>query len=160
MAEVYKDKRLLKLSKQGGKFIKLEIGDTFTGTYLTWRAEMDEKYKKMKPVFLFKNENGEEKELSTSAKKFGVKMSSIVPGSKVIITRLGEAAKTDYSVKVLKMAKMPKDVDEDEDEEEEEDEVEEAPKKKAKKNVVEEDEEEEEDDDEDEEEEEDDLFSK
>jgi len=163
MSEKYTDKRLAKLSKGNGKFLKLEEGDSFKGTYLTWKAEMDEKFGKIKPTFFFKNENGEEKQLGTSAKKFGIAMSHVIPGSLVQITRLGEGQKTNYSVKVLKAATMPKDVDEEdeEDEDEEEEEVVAKPKKKVKKVVEEDDdEEEEEDDDEDDEEEEDDgLFS-
>ena len=149
MADKYTDKRLAKLSKGNGKFLKLEEGDSFKGTYLSWKAEHDEKFDKIKPTFFFKNENGEEKQLGTSAKKFGIAMSHIIPGSLVQITRLGEGPKTNYKVKVLKEASMPKDVDEDDEDEEEDEEEEEAPKKKKSKKVVEED-----DEDEDEEEEE------
>jgi len=153
MSEKYTDKRLAKLSKGNGKYLKLEEGDSFKGTYLSWRAEHDEKFDKIKPTFIFKNENGEEKQLGTSAKKFGIAMSHIIPGSLVQITRLGEGPKTNYKVKVLKEATMPKDVDEDEEEEDEDEEEEdEAPKKKKSKKVVEEDEDEEEEDDEEEEE--------
>lgn len=161
MAEKYVDKRLLKLTKGNGKYLKLDVGDSFIGTYLTWRAEKDEKFDKIKPVYLFKNENGEEKQLGTSAKKFGAKMANVIPGSKVQITKLGEGQKTDFSVKVLKAASMPKDVDEDEDEEEEEDEeevVEKKSKKKSKKVVEEDEEEDDEDDDDDEDSDVDSLF--
>jgi hypothetical protein len=161
MSEKYVDKRLLKLTKGNGKYLKLDVGDSFVGTYLTWRAEKDEKYDKIKPVYLFKNENGEEKQLGTGAKKFGAKMASVIPGSKVQITKLGEGQKTDFSVKVLKVASMPKDVDEDEEEdEEEEEEVVVKKVKKAKKVVEEEEEEDEEDDEEEDEEEDEDLFAK
>ena len=44
-------------------------------------------------------------------------MSHVIPGSKVQITRLGEGQKTNYSVKVLKAAAMPANIDEDEEEE-------------------------------------------
>lgn len=157
MSHAYTDPRLAKLSKGNGKFLKLDLGDTFKGTYLTWKAEMDEKFNKLKPNYIFKNENGEEKILGTSAKKFGGDMSHVIPGSLVQITRLGEGQKTNYAVKVLKAATMPKDVDEDEEEEEEdEEEVAVAPKKKKAAPVVEE---EEEDEDEEDDEEEEDLFA-
>ena len=144
MSEKYTDKRLLKVSKQNGKFIKLEEGDSFKGTYLSWKLEKDEKFNKVKPVFMFKNKNGEEKQLGTSAKAFGKAMSHVIPGSLVQITKFGEGPKTNYAVKVLKTASMPKDSDEDEDEEEEDEDVEEKEDK---------DEDEDEADDEDEEEE-------
>ncbi len=153
----YIDKRLLKLSKAGGKYIKLDVGDSFKGFYLTWRAERDEKFDKMKPVYIFKTENGEEKQLGTGAKKFGSKMARVIPGSLVQITKLGEGQKTDFSVKVLKAAKMPANIDDDLEDDVEEGEEEEAPEvfateeaapKKKKKKVVEvEDDEEEEDED-------------
>lgn len=156
MAEKYIDKRLLKFAKSSGKFIKLEEGDSFKGTFLTWRFEHDEKFKKEKPVFVFKDENGSEKTLGTSAKKFVKKMSQVIPGSLVQVTRLGEGQKTDYSVKVLKEAKMPANVEDEEDEEEEEEVV----SKESKKKPADEEDDEEEDEEEEEEDGTEDLFGK
>ncbi len=103
----YIDKRLAKFAMGGGKFIKLDVGDSFKGTYQTWRSEVDEKYKKTKFVFIFRNEKGEEKQLSTSSKKVIEKMARIIPGSLLQLTKIGEAMKLDYSIKVLKEGRLP-----------------------------------------------------
>jgi hypothetical protein len=132
----YKDSRLAKLALEGGKFIKLDVGDSFVGTYLTWRSEMDDKYHKTKVVFTFRTEKGEEKTLSTSAKKVIGKMAMVIPGSQVQLTKLGVDRNLDYSVKVLAEGTAPSmeepnsdeeknPVVEEEEEEEEEDEGEE-----------------------------------
>jgi len=150
----YIDKRLLKMSRGGGKFIKLDVGDSFKGIYVSWKPEKDEKFDKIKPVFFFKDAKGNEKQLGTGAKKFGKRMAKVVPGSLVQITKLGEGQKTDFSVKVIKEAKMPQDLEEEDDveEEDEEDDFVEAPKKKKKrKKKAEEDFDEDDDDDDDDE---------
>ena len=40
-----------------------------------------EKYDKEKPVYIFKTEDGKQKEMGTSSKKFAKKMMAVVPGS-------------------------------------------------------------------------------
>lgn len=147
----YQDKRLAKFAKGSDKFIKLDLGDSIKVKYISWKVVHDEKYDKEKPVYIFKTEDGKQKEMGTSSKKFAKKMMAVVPGSIIQVTKTGEGQKTDFAVKVLKEAKMTavEPLDEDEEEIEEE----EAPKK-SKKAVVEDDEDEDEDEDEEEDEEE------
>lgn len=152
----YVDKRLAKFAKQSGKFIKMDVGDSMKLVYISYKFVEDEKYKKMKPVYVFKTEEGVQKELSTSSKKFAKKMMVVVPGSLVQVTKLDEGQKTDYAVKVLKQGKMtaindPEDEEDDDDDELEGLDVEEAPKKKKKVVEEEDDEDEDEEDDEDDE---------
>jgi len=120
----YKDKKLAKFAAEGGKFIKLDVGESFKGTYLTWRSEVDEKYHKIKIVFTFRTEKGEEKILSTSAKKVIAKMAVVAPGSFLQLTKLGVDRNLDYAVKVLSAPSAPKSVEEDDEDEEEKDEEE------------------------------------
>lgn len=128
----YIDKRLLKLSRGGGKFIRLDVGDSIKLTYISWRTEVDEKFKKTKVVFVFRNENGEEKLLSTSAKKVIAKMAKIVPGSEIQLTKLGEDRQLDYAVKVIAVGRGAQDEpDTEPDEVEEESEVEEEDEEEA-----------------------------
>ncbi len=145
----YQDKRLAKFAKGSDKFIKLDLGDSIKVKYISWKVVHDEKYDKEKPVYIFKTEDGKQKEMGTSSKKFAKKMMSVVPGSIIQVTKTGEGQKTDFAVKVLKEAKMtaiePLDEDEDDDVEDE------APRAKRKA-IVEEDDFDEEDDDEEEEE--------
>ena len=149
----YVDKRLAKFAKQSGKFIKMDVGDSMKLVYLTYKFVEDEKYKKMKPVYVFKSEDGAQKELSTSSKKFAKKMMVVVPNSLVQLTKLDEGQKTDYAVKVLSAGKMtgindPEDDEDDDDDEIEGLDVEETPKKKKKAVVEDEDDDDEDEDDE------------
>ena len=114
----YKDKRLAKLAMSNGKFIKLDVGDSFKGTYVTWKSVYDEKYKKTKVEFVFRDEKGDEKILGTSSKKVIGKMAKIIPGSELNLTKLGEDRQLDYSIKVLKEGKATTQHVPDEDEEE------------------------------------------
>jgi hypothetical protein len=168
----YINKYLSKFAKAGGKFIKLDEGDSFKGVFLTVTEEYSEKFKKNNPVYKFRDSNGQEKILSSSSARLADKMMTVIPGSLISMTRLGVGSKTDYSVKVIKEPKMPlnvedeeddedeeeipevfkptkksKKVEEDEEDEEEEDEEEEAPKKKKSKKVEEEEDEPEDDED-------------
>ena len=127
MENIYVDKKLLKISKAGGKYIKLLTGDSYTGKYLGYEEGYDEKYKKDKIIFRFKNEEGKEQTLSTSSAKAIGRFALVIPGSTVTITRLGESGDTDYSVKILKLAKASSqlpvvEVEEEEEESEEEEE--------------------------------------
>ena len=114
----YKDKRLAKLAMGGGRFIKLDVGDSFKGTYVTWRSAYDEKFKKTKVEFVFRDEKGDEKLLSTSSKKVIGKMARIIPGSELNLTKLGEDRQLDYAIKVLVEGKATAQNAPDEDEDE------------------------------------------
>jgi len=116
----YVDKRLLKFSQEGGKFMKMELGESKVVKYLGYKIAHDEKYDKTKYEFTVVNEEGETKVLSTSSRKTVGRFALVVPKSKIKITKVGEGNKTEYTVKVLTAAKPSEPVDEVEDQEEEE----------------------------------------
>lgn len=103
----YSDPKLLKIASQGGKFLKIGVGESFVGRYMGYDTSMDEKYNKMKVVFKLKNKDGKVKELSTSSKKVISKFAKIAPGSVIKLVKLGEGTDTDYQITLVKEAKMP-----------------------------------------------------
>lgn len=133
----YIDKRLLKAAANAGRKLPIGIGDSIKATYIGYDTKMDEKYNKMRFVFSFKLQDGSEKEIATSAGKVLRKMANIMPGSALIITKLGEQQQTDYEFEVVSAPKAPistvtseEEVIEEpaeEDEAEEEEEEDEAP---------------------------------
>lgn len=135
----YIDKRLLKAAANAGRKLPIGIGDSIKATYTGYDTKMDEKYNKMRFVFSFKLQDGSTKEIATSAGKVLRKMANIMPGSTLVITKLGEQQQTDYEFEIVSTPKAPistveeeEVVEPEEEEDEEEEDEEEAPKIKAK----------------------------
>ena len=131
----YFDKTLLEASKNAGKKLVSEIGDSVVAKYINYEIVEDEKFGGVKYQFRFALPDGSQKFISTRSGKVLGKMAKIAPGSKLQVTKLGDGQKTDYAFKVLGVPKSsapivkedPEELDtiqveeEDEDEEDGED---------------------------------------
>ena len=100
------DKRLLKIAKEGSRLCA-EEGVAYRATFLGYEPVKNEKYNNITYKFKFRNEEGDEKNITTRQKAFLAKFAYIPVGSKVEITMqdLGEKVKA-YDITVLAKPKV------------------------------------------------------
>lgn len=92
--------RLKDYSKKNSKFLKLEDGESFIGTYLGYSMTFNKMSGKEVPIFKFKDEEGQEKFLQSQSgflcHFFDEDSNESKVGDVIKITRIGTGMNTKY----------------------------------------------------------------